>query len=84
MTQPNRLEPGAKAKSMFQSFETPADTGAGTARTKLAREQMKRLRKNFSARGIERAQLSLSGYWAAGRTEDAFQNEKREPVGQIF
>lgn len=48
------------------------------------REQMKRLRKNFSARGIERAQLSLSGYWAAGRTEDAFQNEKREPVGQIF
>ncbi|PPG39402.1 siderophore-interacting protein [Pseudoclavibacter sp. RFBA6] len=48
------------------------------------REQMKRLRKNFSARGIDRSQLSLSGYWAAGRTEDAFQSEKREPVGQIF
>ncbi|WP_424467316.1 siderophore-interacting protein [Pseudoclavibacter helvolus] len=48
------------------------------------REQMKRLRKTFAARGIERAQLSLSGYWAAGRTEDAFQSEKREPVGQIF
>ncbi|MGO2749132.1 MAG: siderophore-interacting protein [Pseudoclavibacter sp.] len=48
------------------------------------REQMKRLRKIFSERGIERAQLSLSGYWAAGRTEDAFQSEKREPVGQIF
>lgn len=48
------------------------------------REQMKRLRKIFSARGVERSQLSLSGYWAAGRTEDAFQSEKREPVGQIF
>ncbi len=48
------------------------------------REQMKRLRMIFSARGVERSQLSLSGYWAAGRTEDAFQSEKREPVGQIF
>jgi NADPH-dependent ferric siderophore reductase len=28
-------------------------------------------------------QLSLSGYWAAGRTEDAFQSEKRQPIGQI-
>jgi NADPH-dependent ferric siderophore reductase len=28
-------------------------------------------------------QLSLSGYWAAGRTEDVFQSEKRQPIGQI-
>ena len=28
-------------------------------------------------------QLSLSGYWAAGRTEDVFQAEKRQPIGQI-
>jgi NADPH-dependent ferric siderophore reductase len=27
--------------------------------------------------------LSLSGYWAYGRTEDIFQPEKREPIGQL-
>jgi NADPH-dependent ferric siderophore reductase len=27
--------------------------------------------------------LTLSGYWAAGRTEDMFQSEKRQPIGQI-
>ena len=30
-----------------------------------------------------RRPLSLSGYWASGRTEDVFQSEKRQPVGQI-
>lgn len=34
--------------------------------------------------GIDRRSLSLSAYWALGRTEDRFQAEKREPVGQIF
>ena len=34
--------------------------------------------------GIPRASPSLSAYWAYGRAEDAFQAEKREPVGQIF
>jgi NADPH-dependent ferric siderophore reductase len=34
--------------------------------------------------GIDRRALSLSAYWALGRTEDRFQAEKREPVGQIF
>jgi hypothetical protein len=28
-------------------------------------------------------QVSLSGYWAAGRTEDVFQSEKRQPIGQV-
>jgi len=49
------------------------------------REAMKALRDVFFAqRGLERAQVSLSGYWAYGRTEDRFQAEKREPVGQIL
>lgn len=49
------------------------------------RESMKALRKVlFDERGLERAQVSLSGYWARGRTEDRFQAEKREPIGQIF
>lgn len=34
-------------------------------------------------RGVDRSQLSLSAYWAHGRREDAFQAEKREPIGQI-
>lgn len=49
------------------------------------RESMKALRRVlFDERGLERAQVSISGYWARGRTEDRFQAEKREPVGQIF
>ena len=50
-----------------------------------ARESMKARRDElFGRRGLERAQVSLSGYWALGRTEDRFQAEKREPVGQIL
>ncbi|MCH1882813.1 siderophore-interacting protein [Agrococcus sp. ARC_14] len=49
------------------------------------RESMKAMRDElFTRRGLERAQVSLSGYWAQGRTEDRFQAEKREPVGQIL
>ena len=48
------------------------------------RAAMKGLREVFSARGVHRSELSLSGYWAQGRTEDRFQAEKREPIGQIL
>ncbi|MGC0370038.1 siderophore-interacting protein [Microbacterium sp. SLBN-111] len=49
------------------------------------REAMKALREVFfRVWGLERAQVSLSGYWAYGRTEDRFQAEKREPIGQIL
>lgn len=49
------------------------------------RESMKALRRVlFDERQLERTQVSLSGYWARGRTEDRFQAEKREPIGQIF
>ncbi len=37
----------------------------------------------FVQRGLERKQVSLSGYWAKGRVEDVFQAEKKLPVGQI-
>ncbi|WP_213816546.1 siderophore-interacting protein [Glaciihabitans sp. dw_435] len=47
------------------------------------RESIKALREVFKARGLTRERLSLSGYWARGRTEDRFQAEKREPVGVI-
>jgi len=49
------------------------------------REAMKALRDVlFGRRGLARDQVSLSGYWAYGRTEDRFQAEKREPIGQIL
>lgn len=49
------------------------------------RESMKRLRDVFfKERGLERSQVSLSGYWASGRSEDRFQAEKRKPVGKIL
>lgn len=49
------------------------------------REVMKALREElFTRRRLERDQISLSGYWARGRTEDVFQAEKKLPVGQIL
>ena len=47
------------------------------------RESMKAVRAALKARLGDSDQLSLSGYWASGRTEDVFQSEKRQPVGQI-
>jgi NADPH-dependent ferric siderophore reductase len=37
----------------------------------------------FRERGLERSQVSLSGYWAKGRVEDDFQAEKKLPIGKI-
>lgn len=47
------------------------------------RESIKAIRKSLAKRGIPRDAISISGYWARGRTEDAFQAEKREPIGKI-
>jgi NADPH-dependent ferric siderophore reductase len=47
------------------------------------RESMKAVRAAVKARLGDGDQLSLSGYWASGRTEDVFQAEKRQPIGQI-
>jgi NADPH-dependent ferric siderophore reductase len=47
------------------------------------RESMKAVRAALKTRLGHDDQLSLSGYWASGRTEDVFQSEKRQPVGQI-
>lgn len=49
------------------------------------RNAMKRLRPLIHNEwGIPRSRMSYSAYWAAGRNHDAFQAEKRTPVGQIF
>lgn len=48
------------------------------------RGYMKSLREVlYAQRGLDRSQVSLSGYWAMGRVEDDFQAEKKMPIGQI-
>ena len=47
------------------------------------RESMKAVRAALEQRDLGGGTLSLSGYWAYGRTEDRFQAEKRTPIGQI-
>lgn len=48
------------------------------------REQMKLVRRLLVQDwGMDRREMSLSAYWAYGRAEDAFQAEKRTPIGKI-
>jgi NADPH-dependent ferric siderophore reductase len=47
------------------------------------RESVKAIRAVLRERGVPREAISISGYWARGRTEDVFQAEKREPIGRI-
>lgn len=74
--------PGSRLVAAVTALEWPA--GRVQVFAHGERGAMKELRRVFSARGVDRADLSLSAYWAAGRTEDAFQAEKRLPIGQIF
>jgi NADPH-dependent ferric siderophore reductase len=49
------------------------------------RGAIKRIRAVLTDRwGLERSAMSISAYWALGRAEDAFQAEKRTPIGAIF
>lgn len=69
--------------SVLAQFDWPA--GVVQVFAHGERESMKALRRVlFDQRGLDRGQVSLSGYWARGRTEDRFQAEKREPIGQIL
>ncbi|MDN5716538.1 MAG: siderophore-interacting protein [Janibacter sp.] len=47
------------------------------------RESIKAVRAALKRREVPRAAISISGYWARGRTEDAFQAEKKTPIGTI-
>lgn len=47
------------------------------------REAIKAVRRLLRERDVPRSDISISGYWARGRTEDRFQAEKREPIGKI-
>lgn len=75
-------QPGANLVAAVDALQWPE--GRVQVFAHGERESMKALRAVLAARGVDRADLSLSAYWAFGRTEDAFQAEKRLPVGQIF
>lgn len=47
------------------------------------RESIKAIRKVLRELEVPRERISISGYWARGRAEDAFQAEKRTPIGKI-
>jgi len=82
-----RGERGEGTPSLLASAVTsyPWPTGRVQVFAHGERESMKALRDVFlGQRGLDRKQLSLSGYWAAGRTEDRFQAEKREPIGVVL
>lgn len=74
--------PGARLVEAVSALEWPA--GRVQVFAHGERGAMKALRPALTDRGVDRADLSLSAYWAAGRSEDAFQAEKRLPIGQIF
>jgi NADPH-dependent ferric siderophore reductase len=64
----------------------PADTNSPGSTQVFAhgeRESVKAVRQVLRERDVPRPAISISGYWARGRTEDVFQAEKKTPIGRI-
>ena len=61
----------------------PADRATAHVFAHGERESIKAIRKVLRELEVPRERISISGYWARGRAEDAFQAEKREAIGQI-
>jgi NADPH-dependent ferric siderophore reductase len=77
-------EPGSQPQLLADAISAgPWPAGRVGVFAHGERESMKAVRAELRHRQSERDELSLSGYWAHGRTEDRFQAEKREPVGRI-
>lgn len=80
----HRPEPGSRPQQLADALAAgPWLSGRADVFAHGERESMKAVRAALKARLGDGDQLSLSGYWAAGRTEDVFQSEKRQPIGQI-
>ncbi|HEY1823149.1 MAG TPA: siderophore-interacting protein [Trebonia sp.] len=80
----HRPEPGSQPRLLADALLAgPWLAGRADVFAHGERESMKAARSALKARLGDGDQLSLSGYWAAGRTEDAFQSEKRQPIGQV-
>jgi NADPH-dependent ferric siderophore reductase len=80
----HRPEPGRQPRLLADALLAgPWLRGRADVFAHGERESMKAVRAALRTRLADGDLLSLSGYWAAGRTEDAFQSEKRQPIGQI-
>jgi NADPH-dependent ferric siderophore reductase len=80
----HRPEPGSQPQLLADTLLAgPWLSGRADVFAHGERESMKALRAALKTRLGDGDQLSLSGYWAAGRTEDVFQSEKRQPIGKI-
>ena len=80
----HRLQPGSQPRLLADALTAgPWLSGRAGVFAHGERESMKAVRSALKARIGDGDQLSLSGYWASGRTEDVFQAEKRRPIGQI-
>ena len=80
----HRPQPGSQPRLLADALAAgPWLGGRADVFAHGERESMKAVRSVLKARLADGDQLSLSGYWASGRTEDVFQAEKRQPIGQI-
>jgi NADPH-dependent ferric siderophore reductase len=80
----HRPEPGSQPRLLADALLAgPWLSGRADVFAHGERESMKAVRAALKTRLGDDDQLSLSGYWASGRTEDVFQSEKRQPIGQI-
>ncbi len=79
-----RPEPGTTPQALANALaEREWPTGGVDVFAHGERESMKAVRKVLRDVTRETDRVSISGYWAYGRTEDRFQAEKREPIGDI-
>ncbi len=80
----HRPEPGRQPRLLADALLAgPWLRGRADVFAHGERESMKAVRAALKTRLGDGDLLSLSGYWASGRTEDVFQSEKRQPIGQI-
>jgi NADPH-dependent ferric siderophore reductase len=79
----HRPQPGSRPRLLADAVAAgPWLPGRAGVFAHGERESMKAVRAVLKARLGDGDQVSLSGYWASGRTEDVFQSEKRQPIGQ--
>lgn len=79
-----RPEPGSQPGLLAGALAArPWPTGGVDVFAHGERESMKAVRKVLRDLTTDADKVSISGYWAYGRTEDRFQAEKREPIGNI-
>lgn len=85
MVNPHPEDTQFLARALDDAVWPPNVRAEGTAQVFAhgERESIKAIRRVLKEHEVPRSDISISGYWARGRTENVFQAEKREPVGQI-